>query len=117
VQLTCQLALLGWLLGNVATIGSPGIFWYGAFFMLCIYASTDLMDRNRYAIVPELLKLSLGMYLLYMNDWDWFGASTVMPGAGIMVAAYLLVSAAGATAFSVMHAREDGASDRMALAG
>lgn len=117
VQLICQLALLGWLLGNVAAIGSPGIFWYGAFFMICIYASTDLMDRNRYAMVPELLKLSMGMYLLYSQQWDWFGASTAIPDAGMIFAVYLIVSASVATYFSVIHAREDGTTGRMAVAG
>ncbi|NDC78011.1 MAG: hypothetical protein EBZ67_09095 [Chitinophagia bacterium] len=75
--------------------------------MLSVYASTDLMDRNRYAIVPELIKLSLGFYLLHTQQGDWFGASSFLPGAGLLVAGYLLVSAAGATIFSVMHARED----------
>jgi sterol desaturase/sphingolipid hydroxylase (fatty acid hydroxylase superfamily) len=109
-QLLCQLSILSWLLGNVAAIGSPGVFWYGAFFMLSIYASTDLMDRNRYAIIPELLKLSLGFYLLGTYQGDWFGASSFLPGAGVMVAGYLVFSAAGAAVFSVMHAREDAVS-------
>jgi hypothetical protein len=107
LQLVCQLALLSWLLGNVADIGSPGIFWYGAFFMLSVYASTDLMDRNRYAIVPELLKMSLGFYLLHTQQGDWFGSSAFLPGAGFLVSGYLVLSAVGATLFSVMHARED----------
>jgi hypothetical protein len=75
--------------------------------MLSVYASTDLMDRNRYAIVPELLKMSLGFYLLHTQQGDWFGASSFLPGSGLLVACYLLLSAAGATVFSVIHARED----------
>jgi hypothetical protein len=54
VQLLSMLAFITWLLGNVAAIGTPGIFLYGAFIFLFVYALTDLMDRNRTAFLISL---------------------------------------------------------------
>jgi hypothetical protein len=52
-----------------------------------VYAYTDLMDRNRSAIVWELIKNSVGLYFI-VTQYDWFGASQYLPRSGIMIFAY-----------------------------
>ena len=45
-QLVILLIFLSYLFGNIATIGTPNIFLYGAFVFLTVNALTDLRDKN-----------------------------------------------------------------------
>ena len=114
VQLLFILAFISWFLGNLADIGMPGIFQYGAFIFLTVYAITDLMDRNPSAIFWESVRNLFAAYLLYAQGGDWFGAASLLPGAGGLVAAYLGLSMVVALYFTVMHNREDKLSVQMA---
>jgi alkylglycerol monooxygenase len=91
VQMIMMLLLVSYLFGNIAKIGSPGMFWYGAIIFLSIYAYTELLDRSKYAIVWEFLKNALALSILYVQK-DWFGVSSFLPGAPYMLAAYFLLS-------------------------
>nr|WP_290941333.1 hypothetical protein [Haliscomenobacter sp.] len=51
------------------------VFFDGGFLFLAIFAYTELMDRNPYAVYFEAIKSALGMYLIYQSGWDWFGAT------------------------------------------
>jgi alkylglycerol monooxygenase len=74
VQLAVTLLLLTYFFGHLAPIGSPGIFIYGGFIILSVYAFTELMDRNPMAWVWELAKNLYGLGIIYY--WgDWFGMS------------------------------------------
>lgn len=107
VQLLFMLAFISWFFGNLADIGVPGIFQYGAFIFLTVYAMTDLMDRNASAIVWESIRNLFAAYLLYTQGGDWFGAGSFLPGAGVLVAGYLVLSMIVTLYFTVMHNRED----------
>jgi alkylglycerol monooxygenase len=91
IQMISTLLLISYCFGNIATIGSPGIFIYGGFIFLQVYAFTDLMDRNRYAWVWESLKCILGFSIL-IRTGDWFGMHQFVSGASYMMATYLLLS-------------------------
>jgi hypothetical protein len=67
--------LLTYFFANLAKIGSPGIFYYGGFLFLAIFAYTELMDRNPFAVYFEAIKSALGLYLIYQSGGDWFGAA------------------------------------------
>ncbi len=67
--------LLTYFFANLAKIGSPGIFYYGGFLFLAIFAYTELMDRNPFAVYFEAIKSALGLYLIYQAGGDWFGAA------------------------------------------
>lgn len=73
VQFLATLAIIYYLLYNIATIGNPAIFIYGGFIFLCVYAYTELMDRNPNAFWWELLKTIIGFYLIYAWKGEWFG--------------------------------------------
>lgn len=105
-QLLVLLAFISYLFGNIAAIGSPGIFYYGAFIFLFVYAYTELMDRNRYAWIWEDIKNVSGMVLLYETD-GWFGAGRFLPNIEIVLTAYFIVSTIITTAFSIQSAKQE----------
>ncbi len=98
VQMITVLLMVSYLFGNIAGIGSPAIFVYGAFIFLFVYALTELMDRNRYAWVWEILKTSLGAGILIFYG-DWFGLSKYFSAANIVMILYFLVSISGTLYF------------------
>ncbi len=73
VQLIMLLLLVSYLFANIALIGIPGIFIYGAFIFLFIYAFTELMDGNKNAIVWEIAKALSGFTIIFITK-NWFGA-------------------------------------------
>jgi len=91
VQMVVMLLLVSYLFGNIAKIGSPGMFWYGTIIFLSIYAYTELLDRSRYAVVWELLKNGLALSIIYAQK-DWFGMSAILPFASSFLAAYFSIS-------------------------
>ena len=93
VQMFFNYFLLSYFFANLVNIGSPGIFYYGGFLFLAIFAYTELMDRNPYAVYFEAVKSALGLYLIYQSGGDWFGA-TQNWGAWFvyLVGAYFVVS-------------------------
>jgi hypothetical protein len=77
--------------GNIGTIGSSNIFYYGLFIALSVYSATELMDKNRFSIGWELLRCAVGFSLLYTAG-DWFMLGRHWPMGIYFVAAYLMVS-------------------------
>jgi alkylglycerol monooxygenase len=104
VQLVVLFLLTLYFFGNLARIGSPGIFIYGGFIFLMVYAYSELMDGNRYALLWEALKTAAGVGVILFTG-DWFAMSTVFaPGVWIIMG-YFTVSL-GATYYFVRQMRE-----------
>ena len=91
-QLIVLLLLLSFLFGNIASIGTPGIFYFGGYIFLSVYALTELMDRNPNAWAWELLKAAYAFYFI-VTSGDWFQLGKLFPGAVYTFVAYLLASA------------------------
>lgn len=85
IQLIMLLSITSYLFANIAIIGSPQIFIYGGFILLSVYALTELMDKDTYAIIWEMARDLMGIGLIYYYG-DWFGASRY----GIIVNYFLL---------------------------
>jgi alkylglycerol monooxygenase len=98
-QLIMLLLLVSYLFGNIAVIGNPGIFIYGGFIFLFVYAFTELMDGNRYAYIWGLINAAAGIAVLFYTG-DWFGVSALYPLIKYVVLIYFLVSAAMSLWFS-----------------
>jgi hypothetical protein len=94
MQTTILLLLISWLFGNLATIGSPGMFVYGAFVLVYVYAFTELMNRNKFSVMWEFFKSSSGIGIIYYYG-DWFGASNYLPWINTALVIYF------ATAFFI----------------
>ncbi len=109
LQLLMLLLFISYLFGKIANINSIDasyIYWYGGFVFLSVYSLTELMDRNRYAAVWELLRCGLGIYLLFSQE-DWFGASQWLSSVQYILAGYFIVSALVSAWFAVKHHKED----------
>jgi sterol desaturase/sphingolipid hydroxylase (fatty acid hydroxylase superfamily) len=106
IQLLSMLAFISYFFGNIATIGSPGIFYYGGFIFLGIYAITDLMDRNSSAIIWETIKNLFGFYLIY-SQGDWFGSEKFIPGIKMFILTYFVISSLVTGYFVMRHYKED----------
>ena len=91
LQLIVLLALVSYLFGNIAQIGSPGIFIYGAFIFLFVYSYTEQMDQSRHSWIWDLLKTTFGLTILIQTN-DWFGAKSILSQAPLIMGAYLIIS-------------------------
>ncbi len=92
IQLIILLLLVSYLFGNIAAIGKPAIFIYGAFIFLFVYALSESMDKSRYAYLWAAINAGTGIGLIvYYNDW--FGASTWLPFVKYVLAGYFVLSA------------------------
>jgi hypothetical protein len=100
LQLLFLLLFISYLFGNLAQIGSPGIFLYGLFIFLYIYALTSLMDGDKNAFVWEGMKCLTAMFLIY-HTGGWFGAEKYNASIPYLVGAYLVVSMYLSTSFSI----------------
>jgi len=87
VQMLILLLMLIHFFGNIASIGSPGIFWYGGYVFLSVYAYTELMDRNPRAWLWDLCKAGYVGFILWQTG-DWFGLSSRLPGVIYWLIAY-----------------------------
>ncbi len=97
VQLTVTLALMFWLFNQIAVIGMPGIFIYGAFLFVSVFSYSTLMDKSRWAVGTEVVRAAFGLGLIWWQDWDWFGLGQ---SGSYVVVAFLLVSLVAVTFFS-----------------
>jgi len=111
-QLILLLLFVSYLFGFIAKIGMPGMFYYGGFIFLYVYALTELMDRNPYAWIWELAKNVSGLAIIYVQG-DWFGVNSFLPGAKYFLIAYFMTSAIITTRiFSSRYSQQPVISDR-----
>ncbi|MEO7317233.1 MAG: sterol desaturase family protein [Ginsengibacter sp.] len=108
-QLIVLLGFISYFFGNIAYINSLDysfIYMYGAFIFFFVYALTDLMDRNKSAILFELGKNVIGFYILY-SQGDWFGVSIYAQSVPMLMMNYFTLSIVITAWFVYKHARED----------
>ncbi|MDB5280103.1 MAG: sterol desaturase family protein [Ferruginibacter sp.] len=93
IQLIVLLLLVSYLFGNIAKIGSPQMFLYGAFIFVYVYAYTELMDGNKYAIVWEMITSLAGIgFVVYFGDW--FGANKLFTWISNFLVFYFILATA-----------------------
>ena len=110
IQLVFILLFISYLFASIAaikTIGENHIYYYGVFVFLMVYAMTDLMDRNRYAIVSETIKNIIGIAFIYWIG-DWFGSDQLLfPTLKYILIGYFFVSEIITVVFVLKHQKED----------
>jgi sterol desaturase/sphingolipid hydroxylase (fatty acid hydroxylase superfamily) len=87
-QLFVTLGFVSYLFASISAIGLPHVFYYGAFIFISVYSYSELMDKNKFAYVWEIVRFLYGMFLLLWMK-SWFGLPL---GISIFVAVYLLFS-------------------------
>jgi sterol desaturase/sphingolipid hydroxylase (fatty acid hydroxylase superfamily) len=99
-QLMFLLLIISYLFGNIAEIGAPNMFIYGAFIFIYVYAMTELMDKNPFAWFWELVKASIGFFVI-ITTGDWFGLSSKIPVMFPIFIIYLAISMTASIWFSI----------------
>lgn len=102
MQVIMLLSFTSYLFANIAVIGSPHIFIYGGFVLISVYALTELMDKNPYAIIWEMARDLIGIGLIYYYG-DWFGASRYGTIVNYFLLFYFLISTLTAGWFALRH--------------
>lgn len=109
VQISMMLLFISYLFGNIAVINKMDgsyIYVYAAFVFLGVYAYTELMDRNSYAIFWESIKNIFGLAIIYRQG-DWFGASQFIPGISFVLMAYFILATITTAGFVYVHKKEN----------
>jgi sterol desaturase/sphingolipid hydroxylase (fatty acid hydroxylase superfamily) len=109
IQISLLLLFLSYLFGNIAAINKMNgslIYLYGAFVFLSVYALTELMDRNPYAIFWESIKNIFALGIIYYYG-DWFGASQFFSRINYVLIAYFITAMAVTAWFVYLHYKED----------
>jgi len=91
LQLTITVVMTLFMFNHIADYNFAFILLGGLFVMVSVFAYTTLMDRHQFAIVPEMIKVAIGMVLI-STIGGWFGISS------IVFSIYLLLSL-GLTAY------------------
>lgn len=90
-QLLLTLLLITYFFDNIAKIGIPGIFIYGFFVFATVYSYSELMDKNKYAIIYEGIRYAFAIAIVYLTG-SWFKIDDVIPHGTIIVMSYLTLS-------------------------
>ena len=96
-QLIIHNLLIFYILVNISNFQFVDVLFYTSFLMISIFAYTALMDKHFFAFPAELVKLGLGVFLLYRMD-GWFMMDDLFGGATVLVVIYMVVSV-GLTAY------------------
>ena len=91
-QLIIHNLLIYYILVSIADFQYIDLVWYVVFLMVSIFAYTTLMDKNPLAVPFELLKLIIGISLIYKMG-GWFMMDAQISGATTMIVVYMLLSA------------------------
>ncbi len=113
IQFLSTFGLISYFFANLASIGSPNIFIYGGFIFLIVFAYTELMDRNPYALLYETLKNVIGLFIIYQMG-DWFGINAQFPWATAVIVAYFILSTLVTAYFVWFDIRKDGVVNEIA---
>ncbi|MCS6967339.1 MAG: sterol desaturase family protein [Cytophagales bacterium] len=93
IQFSAVVLMVFHMFGNLAVIGMPALLFYGAFLFLSIYAYTELMDTNPYALGWEMLRVAFGAGIIIFTG-DWFKLNAIFPLGKNLVLVYLGISLA-----------------------
>jgi sterol desaturase/sphingolipid hydroxylase (fatty acid hydroxylase superfamily) len=98
LQVVLTLVIVAFLFNNVGVIGLPNIFIYGFFIFLTVYSYTELMDKSKYTIYWESIRLVVGIAILFYFG-DWFGLNNTIVTGNYIAVFYLLFSFVGSVYF------------------
>ncbi len=92
VQMAMTLVLMFYLFNRIADIQVPGIFLYGAFLFVSIFSYTTLLDKSKWALAAEAVRVAFGMGLIWWQGMDWFGLNEWLPNWAYLLGVYFILS-------------------------
>ncbi len=95
IQMVVTILLMLFLFYNFGNIqkasGYNMLLLYGAIVFIGIYSYTSLLDKYKYTIVFELVKLVLGLFVILSFN-DWFGINSYFQYGSILMGMYFIIS-------------------------
>lgn len=85
---------------NYTYIGFNNLLLYGLIMFIGIYGYSSLMDRNKYAVIIEIIRAGMALLIIFQNG-DWFGLDQYLSFGSNIVAAYYLSTIVGAVYFTL----------------
>jgi len=90
-QLIFHNLLMYFLLAQFGSFEAIDIIWYSIFLFISIFSYTTLMDRHVFAIPSEIIKLGLGLWIIYQIG-GWYNLDEIISGGSSIVMIYLATS-------------------------
>jgi alkylglycerol monooxygenase len=90
-QLVVMILLGLYFFGNLAQIGVPGIYWYGFYIFVSVYALAEFADGNIRAPWYEALRFCTGMVIIYFQN-GWYGIDSFFEGSTYLLIGYMVIS-------------------------
>lgn len=90
-QLIIMIVFGLYFFGNLAQIGVPGIYWYGLYVFVSVYALAEFADGNIKAPWIETLRYFVGLIIIHLNH-GWFGVDEYGYGITYFVFLYMTFS-------------------------
>ena len=91
IQLASVNLLMYFMLTQIADLSYGNILLYSIFLFISIFAYTTVMDGHVLAIPAEIIKLVLGIFVLYKMN-GWFSIDEFFNGGSTIIGIYLGVS-------------------------
>ncbi len=102
IQVILHIAIQFHFLQILPVMDYSGLLLYGLVFGISVFAYTSLMDRSWIALPFEIVKCTIGFWILY-NTSDWFTLNETFGMSTIVVAIYFLISLAVTAKFHPRH--------------
>jgi sterol desaturase/sphingolipid hydroxylase (fatty acid hydroxylase superfamily) len=99
-HLVITLILMLFMFYNYTNIGFNNLLLYGSIIFTGIYGYTALMDRSRHALIVEILRAGLALFIIFRTG-DWFGLDLHLSFGSNIVAAYYITTIIGAAYFTL----------------
>jgi len=113
-QLVLNNLLMYFMLVNIANLNIGHVVLYASFLFISIFAYTSLMDRHPVAVLAEITKMALGVYIISQIG-GWFGLENLIPGAGLIIGLYIFTSLAITVYYSFFNLKETDTSTSQVL--
>ena len=89
IQLTLALLFMFHLFIIMRNFPIQMVYIYAIFIILHVFAYTTTLDGRKSAIIIELAKLIMGILLLTVQEFNWYGSGGIMSGG---IISYLIIS-------------------------
>ncbi|MCL4155832.1 UNVERIFIED_CONTAM: hypothetical protein GTU68_042916 [Idotea baltica] len=90
-QLVVTITLMFHFTNHIADYSFTQILLYGGFLFVCIFSFTTLMDKSKYSLWAEGVKVGLGLGILWWQS-GWFGLETFSVALTFVLAGYFIAS-------------------------
>ncbi len=91
VQFVVLQLLMVYLFTHLDEVGWLGGLTFGGYLMLTVFSLTSLLDKSRFAVLAEAVRLALAVSAVWVYD-GWFGLDFLVPGASVAILGWSLLS-------------------------